>query len=134
MINLKRSGYVIRIAYWHNDYFEIPRQTSLCVVFWRVVLGAVLPAVVIGLLIAVFIAAMLQVPSKDLLQFFLFFFTAILLGAAGVAAIFGVGWLLSEGPKVLERKLRDSVDEHPILHGLWEMKKGFCPIVQIERD
>lgn len=38
MHKLKRDGFVIKVAYYLNEEYEIPARTNLCWLFWRFVL------------------------------------------------------------------------------------------------
>jgi hypothetical protein len=124
-VRVNRNNWFIR---WTYMFGAIPRQTSLCRVFWRGCVAMPLAMVGMGLVLAFLITSVLMYPLGTAK-----FFGVVVGALVGIAAFIGGGVWIDElreaNGSVLPSSVRESVPYRAIL----SVKSKVCPIITIER-
>lgn len=121
---IKSTSWIVRVAYWVDYPHFLPKQTTLCALFWRFVFAACLPFVGVLVVMLGYLHAWIYHFKETL--------TVTLMVASFLAIIFGVGFLVERVRKYRYRQWRDPNEvPNPLWQGLKSVKQKFCPIIEI---
>lgn len=131
-MELSRDSRIVRWAYLTEKH-KIPERTSLCVIFWRSVLGT--PIVLLGLFVWLPTIVLLAVYKLALLIWAHKGETLMVLGGIAALAIAIAAIVIAK--RAVERA-RNYVGEptaaHVLVSGAMAVKQRICPIVTIKES
>jgi hypothetical protein len=124
-MKLQRNSWLIRWAYFGADY--VPRQTTLCALFWRIILLTPLKVAFLITLGCMVVWTMFITPFKAFGWWGLLVTPSILL----------LLWLLiviCSGIKWLFSRSLDSENASIVSETIDGFKHKFCPIIELEHE
>lgn len=128
---VNRNSALVRWAYLFDS--DVPRQTSLCAIFWRSVL--IVPAA-----LALIVGAIAGVATLVFLYLRLWFRIPKVAGLISLAVFFAgtfysvTSWLAGGGDRKITRAVGNYWDNSILVQGALATKQRFCPIITIVRD
>ena len=119
-MNINRNSFVITVAYFFTMEWDIPKRTSLCVLFWRTVLSALVMLAIsamIGTLLGILGAIVWEKP----LEVASLVIAIVMVGAVGALCL---RWVINR-----------ETSESQTLAGKYfrAVKDRVCPVVNIVR-
>ena len=123
-MKLSERNWLVRFAFLGSDW-DVPNQTSLCALFWRIVWRLVVAAFLLTVVTA-FAVIIYQAPLTAIGTFV---FIGILL-----CAIIGIGELQYRYNAYQRGVEYGELEPSPLVETLHAVKNRVCPIIRIERE
>ena len=120
-MNINQNSWIITIAYFFTLDWDIPKRTSLCTLFWRVV-GSVVMMLTISMLVGFCLGGIGAIIWSFLLEALSLFTAIVICGAVFILCLRVVENIESRDPQTLAGKYFRAV------------KDKVCPIINIIRE